>query len=82
MPDRFVDLQDHLIRHEQHIHSAARTVRRGKEFERLYRDPVHGAVEREARKDLLAALLADATMAVQRACLRVAIGVRSDRHPG
>ncbi len=41
----------------------------------------HRAAEAEAREDLVAALLADAAMAVQRARLRVAVRVRGDRHP-
>ncbi len=66
--------------HQQHVHRAARAVRRGEQLERLVGDAAHRAVEAEAREDLVAALLADAAMAVQRARLRVAVGVRGDRH--
>ena len=59
-----------------------RAVRRGDELERLVGDAARRAVEAEAREDLVAALLADAAVAVERARLRVAVRVRGHRHAG
>ncbi len=81
MADRLVDLQDHLVGQEQHVHRAARAVRRGDELECLGGQPPAGADEAEAREDFVAALLAYAAIAVQRAGLRVAVRVRGDRDP-
>ena len=72
MADRLVDLQDHLIGHQEHVHRTGRAVWRCDELERLAGDPARGALEAEARQDFAAALLADAAVAVKRAGLRVA----------
>src|SRR5215472_9320258 len=64
MSDRFVDLQDHLIGHQQYVHRPARAVRRGNDLERLLRDATPAAHEAEARQDLRATLLTWAAIAV------------------
>ena len=81
MPDRLVDLQDHLVRRQQDVHRPARAVRCGDELERLLGDPAAGAAEAEALENLVAALLADAAVAVEGTGLRVTVGVRGDRDP-
>ena len=78
--DRLVDLQDHLVGREQHVHRPVGAVRRGEELERFLGDPTRAALEPEAREDLVAALLADAAVAVERSGLRVAICMRGHRH--
>src|SRR4029079_9404989 len=78
MADRLVDLQHHLVRCEQHVHALGRAVRRGEELERFLRDAPAGTFAPETREDLDAPLLADAAMAVQRALLCDAVGVRGD----
>ena len=80
MADRFVDLQDHLVGRQQHVHRAARAVRRSEQFQRLLRDPAAGADEAETGQDLDATLLANPAIAVERAVLGHAIRVRRDRH--
>ena len=75
MSDRLVDLQDHLVGHQEHVHRPGRAIGRGDELERLVGDPPRRAVEAETREDLAAALLADAAIAMERPRLRVAVGV-------
>ena len=74
--DRFMDLQHHLVGREQRVHPARRAIRRGEELESFFGDPAAAVGEAEAVEDLDAALLADAAMAVQRAPLGDAVGVR------
>ncbi len=42
MPDRFVNLQHHLFRHQQQIHLAGRAVRRRQQGQRLFRHALAG----------------------------------------
>ncbi len=80
MADRLVDLQDHLVRRQQHVHRAARAVRRRKQFERFLRDPAAAADESETRQHLGSALLAGSAIAVERANLRDAVRMGGDGH--
>jgi hypothetical protein len=80
MADRLVDLQDHLVRRQQHVHLAARAVRRRKQFERFQRDPVAAAHEGEPCQHFGSTLLARAAIAVERANLRDAVRMGRDGH--
>ncbi len=73
-----MDLQHHLVRREQDVHPAGRAVRRGEQFERFVGEAPPGAAKAASREDFRAALLAEAALAVERAALRHAAGVRGD----
>jgi hypothetical protein len=78
MPDRFVDLEHHLVGREQHVHPPGRAVRCDQQFERLPGDAGARAAEAESVQDFGAALLADAAVAVQRAALCHAVIMGGD----
>ncbi len=74
MADRFVDLQHHLLRHQQQIHLAGRAVRRGEQFERLLRDAFAGAVKTRVIEHFNSAL---ATVAIVLAAKAAGLRIRS-----
>ena len=82
MSDRFVNLQDHLIGQKQHIHRPARAIRRGEEPQRLARGSAAAADEVEPLEHRLPTLLREAAIAIERAGLGIAVGVRRHRDAG
>jgi hypothetical protein len=76
-----VDLEDHLVGREQHVHGAARAVGRGEELERFLRHAPAGGLEPEPGQHLDAALLADAAVPVERTGLGDPVGMGRDRQP-
>ncbi len=70
MADGFVDLQHHLVRHQQQVGGAARRIGRVQQLQGFVRHPRCSVSEAQARDDLRAALLA-ATEAAEAAGLAV-----------
>jgi hypothetical protein len=80
MSDRLVDLQDHLVRHQQHVHRSARAIGGPDELERLLGNARIAPSNAKRPRILVASLLADPTMAVERPGLRDPTRVRGHRH--
>ncbi len=75
MADRFVNLQHHLIGHQQQIPLARRAIRRGQQLQRFIGDTDTRTVEAEACQHFHAALPQGAVVAAEGTHLRVAVGV-------
>ena len=76
MSDRLVDLQHHLVGRQQDVHRPDGQFGASEQLQRLFGDTPTAACEAETLEDFDAALLADAALAVQRALLRDAVGMR------
>ncbi len=79
--DRLVDLQDHLVRHQQQVAAAARGVRRRQRLQGLVGDAWRGADQAEALDHFGAALLAG-MVAAETAGLAVMAVVGGDAGAG
>lgn len=79
--DRLVDLQDHLVRHQQQVAAAARGVRRRQQLQGLVGDARRGADQAEALDHFGAALLAG-MVAAETAGLAVMAVVGGDAGAG